>query len=127
MGGVLYVMKPADYARWLRLSGTDRSLAARGEALFHSLGCSGCHSPVSAVHAPMLNGIYGGPAPLSDGRVVVVDDQYVRDSILQPSRDVAAGYAPIMPTFANLVSEDQVLELVAYVKSLKSPSGGAGS
>jgi cytochrome c oxidase subunit 2 len=120
MGGVLYILTPADYARWLQRSGVDASLAAQGQALFHSLGCSGCHNPASSVHAPLLEGVYGRPVPLSDGRVVTADDQYIHDSILQPNRDVAAGYAPVMPTFANVVSEDQVSALVAYVKSLPS-------
>jgi cytochrome c oxidase subunit 2 len=120
MGGAFYILTPADYTRWLQRSGVDASLAVQGEALFHSLGCSGCHAPSASVHAPPLEGLYGQPVPLSDGRVITADDQYIHDAILQPNRDVAAGYAPIMPTFANVLSEDQVLELLAYVKSLPS-------
>jgi cytochrome c oxidase subunit 2 len=127
MGGFLHVMAPADYARWLERSSVDRSLAAQGEELFRRLGCSGCHSPGSAVHAPRLEGVYGSPVPLADGRIVTADDQYVRDSILTPNRDVAAGYAPIMPTFANVLGEDEVGALVAYVKSLEPPGEGGGS
>jgi cytochrome c oxidase subunit 2 len=127
MGGFLHVMAPADYARWLERSSVDRSLAAQGEELFRRFGCSGCHSPGSAVHAPRLDGVYGSPVPLADGRIVTADDQYVRDSILTPNRDVAAGYAPIMPTFANVLGEDEVGALVAYVKSLEPPGKGGGS
>src|SRR3569833_1332804 len=103
MGGRFIVMRQADYAKWLQQAGTDGSLAEQGFALFRKLGCSGCHEPQSTHRAPSLAGVYGRPTPLDDGRVVIADEQYLRDSILYPARDVAAGYAPIMPTFAVLV------------------------
>lgn len=124
MGGGFTAMRPGDYARWLRASAdNDGTLAAQGERLFRRVGCSGCHGPASSVHAPSLAGLYGAPTPLADGRVIVADDQYLHDSILQPNRDIAAGYRPIMPTFANLLDEGQVMQLVAYIKSLPDTTG----
>ena len=118
MTGELVIMQPEDYARWQRQASVAGTLAAQGAGLFRQYGCSGCHAAGSSVHAPRLEGVYGSPVPLADGRIVQADDQYIHDSIVQPSRDVAAGYAPIMPTFGNVLSEEQVSQLVAYVKSL---------
>jgi cytochrome c oxidase subunit 2 len=118
MGGHFIVMTPEDYAEWLQRSGTDLSLAAQGEALFHSKGCSGCHGPSATIHAPKLEGLFGSMVPLQNGRVVPVDAGYIRDSILLPQADIAAGYPPIMPTFQNILSEEEVQKLVAYIESI---------
>lgn len=118
MIGRLVVQTPADYARWLEQAGTSGTLADQGKALFQSLGCAGCHEGQSSVRAPSLVGIYGRPVPLQGGRTVTADDQYLRDSILDPNRDVVAGYQPQMPTFAGQVTEDQLIQLKAYIKSL---------
>ena len=117
MGGQFIVMSQADYAAWLEKSGVDVSLAAQGEVLFRTHGCSGCHGPSSTVHAPSLENLYGNPVPLEDGSIVTADEQYIRDSILLPQSQIAAGYPHIMPTFQNVLSEDEVLKLVAYIKS----------
>jgi cytochrome c oxidase subunit 2 len=111
-------MEPRAFAGWLRDQGGQQSLAAQGEQLFHAFGCSGCHGPGGTVRAPDLNGVYGGPVALQDGRVVTADERYVRDSILLPKSEVAAGYAPVMPSFAGQVGEDDLAKLVAYVQSL---------
>lgn len=118
MGGRVYVLSDAAYARWLEQAGVDQSLAAQGAALFRSRGCSGCHGPSSRVKAPSLDGLFGKPVPLENGRTVVADEQYIRDSILLPQSQIAAGYPHIMPTFRNVLSEADVLKLVAYIKSL---------
>jgi cytochrome c oxidase subunit 2 len=122
MGGRFVVLSPGDYAAWLQRSGTDGDLASQGAAMFRSFGCSGCHGPASSRRAPPLEGVFGQPVALDDGQVVLADEQYVRDSILYPGRQVAAGYKPIMPTFAGQVSEEQLLRLTAYVKSLAWPA-----
>lgn len=121
MIGRVIALSPGDYAAWLERAGTSGSLAVQGKALFQSLGCAGCHEGDSTTRAPSLVGIYGRPVALRDGRTVVADDQYVRDSVLDPNRDVAAGFKPVMPSFAGQVSEQELLELVAYVKSLQRP------
>jgi cytochrome c oxidase subunit 2 len=118
MGGDIVVMAPADYEKWLERTPSDLSLAAKGEDLFRSLGCSGCHMDSKVVHAPPLYGVFGSPVPLSSGKMIVADEAYLRDSILLPKKDVVAGYEPIMPSFENRVSEEQLVQLVAYLKSL---------
>ena len=117
MGGRFIAMSKADYATWLEKSGVDMSLAAQGEVLFRTHGCSGCHGPSATVHAPPLENLFGQPVPLEDGSIVTADEQYVRDSILLPQKQIAAGYPHIMPTFQNVLGEDEVLKLVAYIKS----------
>jgi cytochrome c oxidase subunit 2 len=120
MGGWIYVMEPGDHARWLAQSPAPESLAARGGRAYRSLGCGGCHAENSKIRAPRLEGIYGKPAPLADHTMVVVDDQYLRDSILLPNKQIAAGYAPVMPTFQNRISEEDLAAVIAYLKSLGS-------
>lgn len=119
MGGVLIVMRPSDFTTWLaqhRGGGADATLAARGARLFRQLGCGGCHAARSAVHAPSLGGLYGKPVPLSDGTMRVADAQYLRDAIMLPNKEVAAGYRPIMPSYGNLLDASEVGALVAYLQ-----------
>jgi cytochrome c oxidase subunit 2 len=116
MGGDVVVQAPSAFARWLhRHAGTG--LAAQGAALFRRYGCSGCHDPQSGVHAPDLDGLYGSTVPLTDGSQVRADERYLHDSIMLPSSQVAAGYAPVMPSYQNRIDESDVLALVAYLKS----------
>jgi cytochrome c oxidase subunit 2 len=116
MRGAVVAMAPADYARWLQAhAGTG--LAAQGAALFRQLGCSGCHDPQSGVHAPRLEHLYGRAVPLADGSQVRADERYLHDAILLPKKEIAAGYAPIMPSYEGRIGEEDVLALVAYLKS----------
>jgi cytochrome c oxidase subunit 2 len=120
MIGKFVLMSPADFARWLAAQPLGADLAKEGAALFRSLGCSGCHAANSAVHAPDLNGVYGHQVKLSDGRTVTADEAYLRDSILLPEKDVVAGFQPIMPSFRGIVNDDQMIKLMAYLRSLSS-------
>ena len=131
MGGWVTVMKPRDYASWLVSGGAQPAMETRGEQLFTQLGCSGCHGPNSNVRAPMLDGIYGSPVaiqtPGGGQQVIVADEKYLRDSILLPASQIAAGYKPIMPSYAGRVSEDDLLQIIAYIKTLKPESYAEGS
>jgi cytochrome c oxidase subunit 2 len=118
MRGMVYVMQPSEYTDWLSHGAPQNTLAQSGAVLFRELGCSGCHVNSSAVHAPPLEGLYGKLVPLSDGTFARVDDKYIRDHILLPASQVPAGYQPVMPTFQGRISEEQLLELIAYIKSL---------
>ena len=118
MGGTVYVMDETAYQQWLTRGNVQETLAQSGERLFRELGCSGCHTGNSQIRAPRLEGLFGRPVPLASGKVVRADEGYIRDSILLPQTDVAAGYEPLMPTFAGRLSEEEVMELVAYIKSL---------
>ncbi len=125
MSGRIVVQSPVEFQRWLDRNDSGSTMAARGEALFRQFGCSGCHGRNAAVHAPSLEGLYGRPVPLSNGQMVVADDRYIRDSILLPAREVAAGYAPIMPSFAGQISEDDLLDLLAYIRNLSAQKPGS--
>jgi cytochrome c oxidase subunit 2 len=118
MLGEIFAMEQADYAAWLAGQKPDNSLAQDGEVLFRQLGCSGCHEGQGSVRAPSLKGLYGKPVPLSNGTMVTADEKYLRDSILLPRSQVAAGYEPVMPSFAGRIKEDELLKLVTYIKSL---------
>jgi cytochrome c oxidase subunit 2 len=123
MVGDVIAMSDVDYEAWLQNAGTQNApetLAAEGSRYFHSLGCAGCHEGSQVVHAPSLSGLYDQPVPLQSGQTVVADDDYLRDSILQPSKNVPAGYQPIMPSFQGLLSEEQVIALIAYIKSQRT-------
>lgn len=116
MLGRVVVMEPEDYARWLSAQPERDDLARRGEQLFAARGCSGCHAVASSVHAPSLAGIWGQAVPLADGRIATVDAAYLRDSILQPKRDVVAGYEPIMPSYEGLLTDGEIQSLIAYIR-----------
>ena len=116
MRGRVIVLPPAEYARWLQQGNTGSGIAAQGFALFRKYGCSGCHSAGSSVHAPDLTGLLGKTVHLQDGRSLIADENYVHDSILLPNKDVVAGYAPIMPSFAGQVSEEDILALIEYLR-----------
>ncbi|MDQ2868686.1 MAG: cytochrome c oxidase subunit II [Verrucomicrobiota bacterium] len=119
MGGWIYVMEPGEHAKWLDGQPAPDSLVAAGERAFHMRGCSGCHEQNSQIRAPLLDGIYDKPVPLSDGSMVIADDQYLRDSILLPNKQISAGYQAIMPSFHGQISEEELNAIIAYLKSLK--------
>ncbi len=119
MGGRIVVMEPSEYERWLSGGVAEESLPAAGERLFARLACNTCHKADGTGRGPSLVGKFGKPEKLTSGEVVVVDESYVRESILNPQARIAAGYPPIMPTFKGLVTEEQLLQLIAYIKSLK--------
>jgi cytochrome c oxidase subunit II len=128
MIGQVVVMEPAQYQAWLSGGGTTGSLAASGESLFQQLGCPTCHRSDTQGRGPILAGIFGKPVQLEDGRTVIADENYIRESILSPSAKIVSGFKPIMPVFQGLVGEEQLNALVAYIKSLSpAPSGAAGS
>jgi cytochrome c oxidase subunit 2 len=120
MIGSVVVMEPTDYQRWLA-GGTEGSLASQGEKLFQKYACNTCHMDSGTGRGPMLAGSYGQTRPLADGSNVVVDDNYIRESILHPQAKIAAGFQPLMPTFQGQVSEEDLIRLLAYVKSLPAP------
>ncbi len=128
MIGSVVVMEPAEYQAWLSGGGTTQSLAQTGETMFQQLGCSTCHRSDTQGRGPNLAGLYGKKVMLADGRTVVADENYIRESILIPGAKVVSGFQPVMPVFQGLVTEEQLNSLIAYVKSLNPPpSGTAGT
>jgi cytochrome c oxidase subunit 2 len=130
MGGWVTVMDPSDYAAWLNgSSDANANPLVAGEKLFAEKACNTCHLPDGKGRAPSLNGVYGAKVLLADGSTVTADDAYIRESIVTPSAKIVAGYQPLMPTFQGQLTEEQILSLTAYVKSLQSqpvPATGAG-
>jgi cytochrome c oxidase subunit II len=128
MIGQVVVLEPAQYEAWLAGGIAFGSLAATGESLFQQLGCPTCHRFDIQGRGPNLRGIFDKPVQLEDGRTVIADENYIRESILSPSAKIVSGFKPIMPTFQGLVSEEQLTSLVAYIKSLApQPAGAAGT
>jgi cytochrome c oxidase subunit 2 len=125
MIGQVVVMEPHDYEAWLQGGAGDGSLAAAGEKLFSELACNTCHRPDNAGRGPVLQNLFGKTVELASGEKVVVDESYIRESILSPATKVVAGYQPIMPTFTGQVSEESLLQLIEYVKSLGVPAPAA--
>lgn len=118
MVGRVEVMEPADYERWLTTGDVGQSIASEGRRLFREKGCSGCHEGSAVVHAPPLAGVYGKEVPLNSGEVVTADDQYIRDSILLPAKQISAGYDNLMPSFTGHISEAEIMQIIAYLKSI---------
>jgi len=118
MIGWIYVMEPQDYQNWLSGGSSMGTLAENGAKLFNELACANCHKQDGSGRCPPLMGLFGTNIPLAGGGTVKMDESYIRESILQPSAKVAAGYQPIMPTFQGLVTEEGVLQLVEYIKSI---------
>jgi cytochrome c oxidase subunit II len=125
MIGHVVVMQPAAFERWLSSGNASQSMAAEGAARFRQYGCSGCHGASASVHAPKLEGLFGRRVPLSDGSSVIADERYIHDSVMLPRKDVVAGYEPIMPSFQGEIAEDDLLEIIEYIKSLRSAAPGA--
>jgi cytochrome c oxidase subunit 2 len=118
MIGWVYVMEPTEYQAWLGGGTSEGSLASRGDKLFQDLACANCHKNDGSGRGPSLEGLFGKTIELENGQKVTVDDEYLRESILSPQAKIAKGYQPIMPTFQGLVTEDQLLQLIEYIKSL---------
>jgi cytochrome c oxidase subunit 2 len=126
MTGEVIAMEPPEYQTWLSGGTSEGSLASAGAKLFQDLACNTCHRPDAQGRGPVLDGLFGKTVQLQNGETITVDEAYVRESILHPTARVASGFQPIMPTFQGLVTEEQLLELVEYVKSLKAPSPAQG-
>jgi cytochrome c oxidase subunit 2 len=127
MTGWVEVMEPSDYERWLSQGGSGPSMVEAGEQLFVRHHCAGCHRGSQIVHAPRLEGVFGHPVPIQDGKdvhFVSADERYIRDSILLPKSQVVAGYEPVMPSYQGQISEPDLLKILAYIKSLGEKEAG---
>jgi cytochrome c oxidase subunit II len=120
MIGSVVVMAPTEYQSWLSGGAPEGSLASAGAKLFQDLACNTCHRPDAQGRGPVLEGLFGRTIDLQGGERITADEAYVRESILMPAAKVAAGFQPIMPAFQGLVSEEQLLALIEYVKSLQA-------
>jgi cytochrome c oxidase subunit 2 len=129
MIGSVIAMEPTDYQAWLSGGGASDSPVAAGQKLFTSLACVTCHVQNAQGRGPVLTNLFGSKVELQSGTAVVADEAYIRESIVNPQAKIVAGFQPIMPTFQGLVTEEQLLQLISYVRSLSqqpaTPAGGA--
>jgi cytochrome c oxidase subunit 2 len=125
MVGRVVVMEQAAYQAWLGGTTTGETLAQKGEKLFTQLACVTCHNQGSGARGPLLNGVWGHEVALAAGGTVVADASYIRESILNPTAKIVAGFQPLMPTFQGQVTEEQLLALTEYIKGL--PGRGASA
>ena len=131
MIGHVTVLEEHDYEAWLAGGRSTGTAVENGERLFTDHACITCHKPDTTGRGPVLAGVFGSRVRLMDGREVVADENYLRESIMNPQAKVVLGYQPIMPTFQGTVSEENLMQLIAYIKTLKpaapvSPAGTAG-
>jgi cytochrome c oxidase subunit 2 len=120
MIGWIYVMTPTDYSAWLAGGEKTESMAQQGEQLFSQFGCGNCHGGGDTAQGPSLASLYGKPQRMSNGQTAVVDETLIRQAILTPNSVQMPSYKAIMPTYQGQVDEEQMLQLIAYVKSLGS-------
>src|SRR5262249_30296264 len=118
MTGRIVVMEQARFEQWLAHQDVSGTMAMQGERLFRQFGCGGCHGAGATVRAPRLDRLFCNAVPLSDGTIEIADDRYIRDSILKPRARIAAGYQALMPSYEGKISEDELIQIVAYIKSL---------
>jgi cytochrome c oxidase subunit 2 len=116
MVGRVTVMDPTDYERWIGNAASGVSSVPSGEEIFIAKACNTCHRSDTAARAPMLAGLFGKSVLLSDGRTVVVDEAYIRESIVNPTAKVVSGFQPIMPTFRGQLSEEEIIQLIRYIQ-----------
>jgi cytochrome c oxidase subunit 2 len=119
MIGQVIVMTPQDYEAWLAGGRSTGTAAQNGERLFTDLACVTCHKPDSSGRGPSLLGVFGSRVTLTDGRTVVADENYLRESIMNSQAKVVEGYQGIMPAFQGMVTEENLMQLIAYIKTLK--------
>ena len=119
MVGKVVVMDPLDYERWLRQGAAQESMAASGELLYQKLSCATCHKPGG--RGPDLAGLFNSQVKLEGGEVLIADREYIRESIINPMAKIVQGYPRMMPTYRTQLTEDQVNEVIEYIKSM---SGG---
>ena len=118
MVGKVVVMEPDAYQNWLSGGVGGETMAEAGERQFQQLGCHTCHKAESIGRGPTLVGVFGNPVQLESGETVVADEAYIRESVLNPQTKIVNGYKPIMPTFQGQISEETLLQIITYIKSL---------
>jgi cytochrome c oxidase subunit 2 len=121
MIGKVVAMEPREYQQWLAAGAPAGTLTSTGEQEFSTLGCATCHHADGKGRGPSLAGVFGKSQTLANGSSVVVDEAYLRESILNPQAKMVQGYQPLMPTYQGQISEDAIAALLAYIKSLETP------
>jgi cytochrome c oxidase subunit 2 len=118
MIGRVFVMEEEDYQNWLGGDASGESMLEAGERQFQQLGCTTCHKNDTSGRGPTLIGAYGKTEKMDSGEEILVDEDYVRESILDPQARIVNGFKPVMPTYQGQISEETLLQLLTYIKSL---------
>jgi cytochrome c oxidase subunit 2 len=135
MIGKVVVMEPDEFEKWLE-GGTEENPVETGAKLFSALNCANCHQAGAKQRCPHLENQFGKTVALQGGGTAIFDESYIRESIITPNAKIVAGYSPLMPTFRGQVTEEQIIDLIAYIKSLSTeqqdnqastPSGTKGN
>jgi cytochrome c oxidase subunit 2 len=124
MIGKVIVMEPAEYQQWLASSSSGSSMASSGKELFAQYGCQTCHHEVAGPRGPSLVGLFGKQVTLTSGKSVLADQEYIRESILNPNAKLVEGYQQLMPTYKDQMTHEQVNQLIEYVKTLGKEENG---
>jgi cytochrome c oxidase subunit 2 len=122
MQGHIKVVSQEDFEKWLSAEGNGQlSLADRGKELFAAKACIGCHSlDGSRLVGPSYKGLFGSMVELESGGPVKADEDYIRESILEPNAKIVKTFpAGVMPTFAGQLNDDDVKALIEFIKSVK--------
>jgi cytochrome c oxidase subunit II len=120
MIGQIVVMEPREFDNWLSGNAGNTTPAVAGQQLYQSLGCVSCHGANGeGGRGPTLAGVFGRQIQLANNQTVRADEVYIRESIINPQAKLVEGFGPIMPTFQGQVTEDQIMQLLAYIKSLQ--------
>lgn len=127
MIGKVVAMEPQAYQQWLAAGAPAGTLTSNGEQEFAALGCVTCHRDDTQGRGPSLAGIFGKTQQMANGSTVTVDEAYLRESILNPQAKMVQGYQPLMPTYQGQISEDALVALLAYIKSLETPGAAPGA
>ena len=129
MDGYCYVLEPTEFQKWLASGGQrihdtqplPKGMTGAGHALYEQQGCGNCHDADGMNRGPSLAGLYGRQVALKDGGTTVADDLYLRKSILESNEDIVDTYQQIMPSYKGQLTEEQVLQIIEYIKSLSAP------
>ncbi len=132
MIGKVFVMEPADFEKWIdgvykpehaaegAAPAQALSMAEAGAQVYQTKTCNACHSvDGSRVYGPSFKGLYGSQAEMENGEKVTVDENYIRESIMDPMKKLVKGYPPQMPVFRGMLSDEEVNQLIAYMKTVK--------
>jgi len=127
MLGKVIVMSPEAYERWRK--GEEReeqkgvasiSPVQLGEQLYQQRGCNACHTIDGTPSVgPSWKGLFGHEVTLQDGTKVTADENYIRESILEPQAKLVKGYQPVMPSFKGILTDEEISAIIAYIKTLK--------
>jgi len=126
MTGRVVALGPHDYEAWLAGGLPAQSMRGEGEEIFAALACASCHRDEPGTRGPSLAGLFGRRVQLQGGRTALADETYLRESILNPAAKVVSGYPAIMPTYQGQIHEEELVELIHYIKALPARAAVPG-